>query len=334
MYHENYSKSHETRLLKMFKHSVLADFRVELDFRSYVYAENGHNLTPAYNCSKAVWFVDAVIKFWNRFGVDIGGRYNRDLMIERLQTTRLKTAVEQWLVSEISEALFDDAEENKINFVAYYQSEYSNEDGDGQVISVSAIPDCNADGYYDDNELTHHTVQIKSISHANDSPFDEEFNFTSVSVIALIDSVQHTATFNVQLCGTEYEPQNGCWFTTNGEDMEFTKNEQLIESCFEITEWAESEARTSAKARFTYHDTKFNCLVSSGELFAREDERDGSVTLSLVNHSHNSACDYGKGFDERESFVDLDSAMSFLKPFRTDEHNDYDGLMAYINASL
>ena len=150
MYHENYSKRHESRVLETFKYFVLADTGIDLDFRSYCYAENGHNLTPAYSYSIAASLVDSVLKFWDRFGVDIDGRYNRDLMIESLQTTRLKTAIEQWLVSEISEALFD-AEEgmrfgvlslmrkrNKLNFVAYYQSEHSGDD-------------C--------NELTHHTVK-------------------------------------------------------------------------------------------------------------------------------------------------------------------------------
>ncbi len=338
MYHENYSKRHESRVLETFKYFVLADTGIDLDFRSYCYAENGHNLTPAYSYSIAASLVDSVLKFWDRFGVDIDGRYNRDLMIESLQTTRLKTAIEQWLVSEISEALFD-AEEgmrfgvlslmrkrNKLNFVAYYQSEYSNEDGDGQVISVSAIPDGNADGNYE-----HHTVQIKSISHARDSPYEEEFNFTSVSVMALIDSVEHTVTFHVQLCGTEYEPQNGCLFQTDGDDMEFTKNEQLIESCCDVTDWVQREARAMDKANYTYRDTEFHVALNNWELYAKEDTCDGSVILVLIDSSHNSDCDYGNGREERESFCDFDEAMAFLKPFRTDDHIDYHGLSAYIN---
>ena len=342
MYHENYSKRHESRVLETFKYFVLADTGIDLDFRSYGYAENGHNLTPAYSYSIAASLVDSVLKFWDRFGVDIDGRYNRDLMIESLQTTRLKTAIEQWLVSEISEALFDDAEENKINFVAYsVDSTDSSYEAEGYVQAVSTISKNHLkkeliknleNSSVEMDEVSIHTVYIKSVITDEITLFDESDNRSvALSVSALIDSVQHTATFNVQLCGTEYEPQNGCWFTTNGEDLEFSKNERLIESCFDIIGWAESEARASAKSNFTYHDTNFHCAVAGRELFAREDSRDGRVTLALVNQSHNSTCDYGSAFDERESFGDLDSAMAFLKPFRTDDHIDYHGLSAYIN---
>ena len=118
MYHENYSKRHESRVLETFKYFVLADTGIDLDFRSYGYAENGHNLTPVYSYSIAASLVDSVLKFWGRCGVDIDGRYNKDSMIEKLQTTRLKAAIEEWLVSEISEALFADALQAFTNSIA------------------------------------------------------------------------------------------------------------------------------------------------------------------------------------------------------------------------
>ncbi len=179
---------------------------------------------------------------------------------------------------------------------------------------------------YDEGE-TVFTVSILSAT----ADYDEEIGST-VAISAEINNKLEEVSFTVQLCGTSYESQNGCWITTNGEDREFDENELLIFEAFDVINLAEKEAKRIDKETYKYHDTNFHCAINSCNLYARENLETGEITLVLIDISHNSDCDYGQAQEEKESFSDLDEAMDFLKQFRTEDYQDCKGLYAYINS--
>ena len=71
-----------------------------LDFRSHVYLENQYGLNPQYSYSVAETVVDSLFEFWDKYGVNSSGRYNKDMMIDDLRSTELKQQLVFWLESE------------------------------------------------------------------------------------------------------------------------------------------------------------------------------------------------------------------------------------------
>lgn len=173
-------------------------------------------------------------------------------------------------------------------------------------------------------------VIINSIC-ANYCDDKEIGEYAEVSVEAVIDGIKVDSVFTVQLCSGYYEPQNGCWITTDCGDGDFTVAEQIIYDEVDIKGEAEKAAKNYHKENFVYHDTGFNCAINSCSLYAREDLRDGTITLVSIDSSHNPACDYGCGSGENETFDDLEEAMEYLNQFRTGDHQDCRSLYAYFN---
>jgi hypothetical protein len=179
----------------------------------------------------------------------------------------------------------------------------------------------------DAQNLSKHQVVIQSV----EAKFVDGNGI--VEIEADIDGEKQYATFTVQLGETgEYEPQRGCWITTNGgEDMSFQECETMIYHCCNIPDLAERSAKIANHETFDFHNTKFNCLVNNSSLKAKVHKTTGETTLVLVNESRSSRHDYHSGQEERETFESLNHAMEFLAQFRTEDHHDFRGLNAYLN---
>jgi len=167
---------------------------------------------------------------------------------------------------------------------------------------------------------------------AFDVEYDEDIGST-VNVQAEVNDEQNTYSYTVQLSCGKHESQNGCWITTQAGNMEFTAYEELVYELFDVVGEAEKAAKDYNESTFKDHDTNFNCAINSVNLYARESLEDKSVTLVLIDNSHNSACDYGQKEDEREAFENMEDAMEYLEAFRTEAYQDCQGLYAYMNSN-
>jgi hypothetical protein len=171
--------------------------------------------------------------------------------------------------------------------------------------------------------IHYHSIKVTNVSFE----YDEDYG-CNVLIDAEINGHSDNAVFTVQMSEKgEYEIQNGCWITTTGEDMEFSKNEQLMFDAYDVIGEAEKHVKKLINARYKMHDAGFNCAINSCNLYVREDKENSTFDIVSIDSSHNSACDYGQGMTVHSSGYDsLAEAMKYLNQFKTDDHHDFTGL--------
>ena len=91
-----------------FKQFTLNQYGLRIDFRSHVYLSNQYGLSPherppsCYGYDFAGIVLNSLFDFWHKNGVNLSGRYNKNMMVDQLRGTPLKQQLKLWLESEAS----------------------------------------------------------------------------------------------------------------------------------------------------------------------------------------------------------------------------------------
>lgn len=99
--------SFEKKLITSFKQFVNDDCGLELDFRKHVFLENQYGASPQYSYSDAEAVLSCVFGFLDKFYVDYNGRYNFNMEIDKLRTSKLKDYLLSVLTQEIDKEAFN-----------------------------------------------------------------------------------------------------------------------------------------------------------------------------------------------------------------------------------
>ena len=149
--------------------------------------------------------------------------------------------------------------------------------------------------------------------------------------VGAVSSHGEQENFYVQLTDNAYMPSLGSWITTDdcGEDID---QDDYPDFDFDvIIEAAEDFAKEDFESNFTEKEVNFNVRINSKAVVMHICNETGKTELLVKNVGNFS--DHEREYPERGIiFTSEAGALKFADSFRTDAHEDAQGLSALINA--